>query len=273
MAKKVSILGCGWLGFPLARHFCEKGWTVKGSTTGEDKVNRLKEAGIIPYLIQLNPLYKGNSMEAFLDSELLIINIPPSLRKQTENYHVEQMEGFMKHIRSSRVRKVIYISSTSVYPDLNREVLEEDVTSIEQAESKTLFQAEEIFRTEKSLEVVIVRCAGLAGYDRNLVKHFAGKKDLLFGNAPVNLIHRDDVIGIVYELIEKGMWNRTYNISAPEHPLRKDLYSLLAVRYGYEPPQYVDSDKSAFKIISIKKLQKDLNYTFKFTDPREFLYK
>lgn len=272
MAKKVSILGCGWLGFPLAKYFVERGWLVKGSTTGVDKLALLREAGIDPFQIQLNPYYEGNSMGDFLDTEILVINIPPSLRKQTSEFHIEQMRGLLKHLLSSQLRKVVYISSTSVYPDLNREVVEEDVTDISQAENKTLFEAEELFRKEKSLDTIIIRCAGLAGYDRNLVKHFAGKKDLALGNAPVNLIYRDDVIGIVEALIEKNKCNQTYNISAPEHPLRKDLYPALANRYGFELPHYAPSDNSPFKIISIAKLQKELNYIFKFKNPMDFLY-
>jgi 3-hydroxyisobutyrate dehydrogenase-like beta-hydroxyacid dehydrogenase len=31
--KSISILGCGWLGVPLAKHLIQKGFSVKGSVT------------------------------------------------------------------------------------------------------------------------------------------------------------------------------------------------------------------------------------------------
>mgnify|MGYP003615968040 CR=1 FL=1 len=40
---KISILGCGWLGFPLAQKLIETGYEVKGSTTSESKLEALKK--------------------------------------------------------------------------------------------------------------------------------------------------------------------------------------------------------------------------------------
>jgi nucleoside-diphosphate-sugar epimerase len=272
MIKTISILGCGWLGLPLGKFLQEKGFTIKGSTTSLEKLELLKQNKIDPYHILLNPHFVGDNIQSFFQSDLLIIDVPPSLRKQTADFHIEQMKELQKLLQGSFVKYVIYISSTSVYPDVNREVKEEDVFKLEDADNKTLFSAEEIFRKESSVESLIIRCAGLAGYDRNLVRHFAGKKYLKMGNAPVNLIHRDDVIQIVFELIKRNKWNETFNICCPKHPLRKDLYPFLAQKYNYEIPEYIADDTSDFKVINIDKLQKELMYNFKFTDPQEFLY-
>ena len=43
---QVSILGCGWLGLPLAKALIGEGYTVKGSTTTPAKLNLLKEEGV-----------------------------------------------------------------------------------------------------------------------------------------------------------------------------------------------------------------------------------
>jgi len=47
----ISILGCGWLGLPLAEHFRDAGYSVKGSTTSDDKIELLKGKQIAPFLI------------------------------------------------------------------------------------------------------------------------------------------------------------------------------------------------------------------------------
>jgi 3-hydroxyisobutyrate dehydrogenase-like beta-hydroxyacid dehydrogenase len=46
--KKISILGCGWLGFPLAKALLEK-VPHQWSTTSPDKISILEKAGIHPF--------------------------------------------------------------------------------------------------------------------------------------------------------------------------------------------------------------------------------
>ncbi|WP_321539617.1 NAD(P)-binding domain-containing protein [Flavobacterium piscinae] len=47
--KQISILGCGWLGMPLAKHLLQKGYSIKGSTTTETKLELLQNEGITPF--------------------------------------------------------------------------------------------------------------------------------------------------------------------------------------------------------------------------------
>ena len=39
--ETITILGCGWLGLPLAQTLVKEGYSVKGSTTTEDKLEVL----------------------------------------------------------------------------------------------------------------------------------------------------------------------------------------------------------------------------------------
>ena len=49
--KQISILGCGWLGFPLAQQLMCQGFQIKGATTSESKLSVLQNAGISPFLL------------------------------------------------------------------------------------------------------------------------------------------------------------------------------------------------------------------------------
>jgi 3-hydroxyisobutyrate dehydrogenase-like beta-hydroxyacid dehydrogenase len=51
---QISILGCGWLGLPLAKALLENGFAVKGSTTSQEKLSVLENSGIQPFLIALS---------------------------------------------------------------------------------------------------------------------------------------------------------------------------------------------------------------------------
>jgi 3-hydroxyisobutyrate dehydrogenase-like beta-hydroxyacid dehydrogenase len=52
--KQISILGCGWLGMPLAKSLLEKGFSVKGSTTSFEKISAIESNGIQPFQIELS---------------------------------------------------------------------------------------------------------------------------------------------------------------------------------------------------------------------------
>ena len=46
MKTTVGIMGCGWLGLPLAQSLIEKGFNVKGTTTSFEKLSVLTNIGI-----------------------------------------------------------------------------------------------------------------------------------------------------------------------------------------------------------------------------------
>ena len=41
--NKIGIIGCGWLGLPLAKEFVSNNYKVKGSTTTKEKLEILKQ--------------------------------------------------------------------------------------------------------------------------------------------------------------------------------------------------------------------------------------
>ncbi|HVD97804.1 MAG TPA: NAD(P)-binding domain-containing protein [Cytophagaceae bacterium] len=270
--KRISVLGSGWLGMPLAEDLIQKGYKVKGSTTTQSKLKGMLENGIDPYYIHLTPIVQARDIKGFMDTELIIINIPPGTRTRSALFHIEQIEHLMPYLEKSPANYILYISSTSVYPNLNREVTEDDVTSPEQAENKTLATAEKMIREIPGKQATILRCGGLTGYDRLLIRHFAGRKNLTIGDEPVNLVHRDDVIGIIEEVIRQEKWGETYNVCSPQHPLKKDFYKHLAELHEFEQPEFVEPEKQSFKIVSSKKLASDLQYAFKFSDPMKYSY-
>ncbi len=270
--SRISVLGCGWLGLPLAEALIDKGYKVKGSTTTESKLNGFLDKGINPYYINLTPIVQARDIKGFMDAELVIINIPPGTRTRSALFHIEQMQHLLPYLEKSSAENVIYVSSTSVYPNTNGEVTEEMVTDIGQAENKTLATAEKMIREISDKKITVLRCGGLTGYDRLLIRHFAGRKGLTIGEEPVNIIHRDDVIGIIEAVIKQEKWGETYNVCAPLHPLKKDFYKELAERFDYEQPEFITSETQPFKIVNTDKLANELNYTFKYPDPMEFNY-
>ncbi len=269
--ETISILGCGWLGLPLGVYLVKKGYKVKGSTTEPDNLKLIKEKGIEPYLIVLDPEIHGESYKEFLNCDLLIINFPPERRDDIIDYHQDQIRSLISAIRSGTVNHVIFTSSTSVYPDVNREVREDLEPKPTKSSGKALLKVEKLLREFHKFETTIIRFGGLIGYDRMPGKFLAGKKDLAGGDAPVNLIHRDDCIQIIYELIRNNIWGETFNACADFHPTRKQYYTQQAELIGLTPPTFSKSEAYNYKIVSNKKLKRLLNYKFKYPDPAKII--
>jgi nucleoside-diphosphate-sugar epimerase len=264
---KISILGCGWLGLPLGKYLVEKGHTIKGSTTSMSKINLLSEVGIEPFLLTFSPQIEGENIVEFLNSDVLIICIPPRAGKFGEDFHIQQIESLIRHLPSSPIQSVIYTSSTSVYPELNREMNEND----EVIENHALVKVEQLLKNIAK-NITILRCGGLMGGERIPAKYFAGKT-INTGKIPVNYVHREDVIAIITMILEQGFWHETFNIVSPEHPIREEIYLKNCVDLRFEKPIFEEAlEQIPFKIISPQKLISRTGYEFIYDNPLDFKY-
>jgi nucleoside-diphosphate-sugar epimerase len=261
---KISILGCGWLGLPLAKALIENGFSVKGSTTSTDKLTALENAGIIPFLIEIGENAIKGDIEQFLElSQILIINIPPKLRgNSTENF-VSKTEKILQFIEKSGIKKVLFVSSTSVYSDEDKVVTEETIPSPDSESGKQLFECEKLYQENSRFETTILRFGGLIGEDRHPMYFLAGRSNIENPEAPINLIHQEDCIGIILKIIDRNCWQETFNAVAPFHPSREEYYSNKAKEYNLEPPIFTNSKPSIGKTILSDKLENVLKYQFK----------
>jgi nucleoside-diphosphate-sugar epimerase len=297
---KISILGCGWLGFPLAKNLIEKGHSVKGSTTSESKISLLSESSIEPFLLKFSPeieashsplsvspqttvsdfslplsvplmssvktgTHSQTMVGEFLDSNILIICIPPRAGKYGDDFHVQQIQSLIQHLPSSPIQSIIYTSSTSVYPELNREMNEDD----EVMENHALIKVENLLK-KLPQNTTILRCGGLMGGERIPAKYFAGKK-INTGNIPVNYVHQEDVVQIITMILEKDFWNETFNVVSPLHPIRKEIYLKNCEDFGFEKPIFEEPIEAIpYKILSPQKLILRTEYEFIYANPLDF---
>ncbi|HRG19315.1 MAG TPA: SDR family NAD(P)-dependent oxidoreductase [Flavobacterium lutivivi] len=260
---KISILGCGWLGLPLAKVLVKNGFSVKGSTTTQDKIDVLKQSGIEPFLFALNPEnIQGNAISFLEHSEVLIINIPPKLRGNSKEDFVGKMKTLIPFIEKSAVEKVLFVSSTSVYADENVIVTEETPPQPETESGRQLLQSEQLLQNNTHFKTTIVRFGGLIGEDRHPIRFLSGRDAIENPNAPINLIHLEDCIGIITQIIQQNSWGEIYNGVAPFHPSRESYYVNKAIELNLELPKFNHSNPSIGKTIASNKLETILNYEF-----------
>lgn len=259
--KTISILGCGWLGLPLAKKLVENQWIVNGSTTSESKLPLLKENQIHPFLIGIDENQINGDIYGFLDgASVLIVDIPP---KATTSDFTKKIALIIPYIEKSTVEKVIFISSTSVYDD--QPVLVDESTPVNPIteSGKQLVKAEALLLANPNFKTTVVRFGGLIGEDRHPVKFLSGRKNVEQPDSPVNLIHQNDCIGIILKILEKELYGDVFNAVAPSHPTRKTYYTQKAISFGLPLPEFIQQHGNTGKIISSDKIMQKLAYTFK----------
>ncbi len=249
MKPKISILGCGWLGLALAEDLLQKGYQVSGSSRLQRKQEMIRAKGIEPFVLDV-----GNKdyCSLFLDSDILIIAITSK--------EISHFKNLIYQIEKSNTQKVIFISSTSVYPNTNGVVTEN--SSVKNTE---LTQIEQLFSKNKRFQTTVLRFGGLFGYDRQPGNFIKEGKKIANPEGYVNLIHRDDCIQIISQIISKNIWNEIFNACADSHPKRKEFYKKQMQKLGREA-KFDENSKNEYKMVSSKKLIHMLNYQFIYRD-------
>ena len=271
--KTISIIGLGWIGEPLAFYLQEKGMNVIGSTTSVEKQEKLSQKGLQAVRFSLNPHPEGVGFNALFHAEILVVNIPPRSRSGNGAFHLEQIKYLRSLIDNSAIRKVIFVSSTGVYPEVTSagKYGEDFQISVENAGNNTIFRAEQLMEKGRKYDLTILRFGGLLGDDRVPGKYFSGKEHVA-GHTRVNFIHRKDAVRMLAWVMEKELWNETFNGVAPIHPLRREIYEKNALDLGIAPPaSYQNEPEGNDRLIDSGKIIRT-EFEFEFPDPLGFDY-
>ena len=229
------------------------GHKVKASTTSESRLPGLTSIKVEPFIIDIETLLEN--IQPFLQTNILIINIPSK--------NIDGFRNLIKEIEKSEIEKVIFVSSTSVYENNNKTILESDC---EELTSHPLLAIENLFRNSNKIKATIVRFGGLIGYSRNPGKFFSDGRFVDNPDSNVNLIHLDDCIGIISRIVEQEVWGEVFNCCADTHPSKREFYTQTAISAGVPTPRFANTDSKSFKIISNHKVKQYLDYEFLHPD-------
>jgi NAD dependent epimerase/dehydratase family enzyme len=234
----IGLIGCGWLGKPLAK-------SLSREHQVECFTRKAQEENGLEYI--LNP----ECHHPFWEKEIFIIAI------STRGDYLSTLEAIAQKCSASA--SLILMSSTSVYKEFECEVNEETLIT----QKSTPVQAEELMLALRK-KVLILRLGGLMGEDRISGRW---KSVSRFTDGPVNYIHQDDAISIVQMMLKKNVNEGIYNLVAPKHPLRSQVYLNNSKTFGFKPGKLEGTSK---RIVSSAKLINELEYAFIHPDPLAF---
>lgn len=263
--QQIAIVGCGWLGTPLAFHLKGLGFDVRGSRQHVSARLDLTQAKIANTALSLTPeLVCDDAPLLFEGCDLLIINIPPCRKSHDSAYHIAQIDALKQAAIDYQIPRVLFVSSTSVYGP-NQGVVDESTPLEPVSESGKTLAAIEHDLQMSPLKSCILRFGGLIGAGRHPGRFLSGRV-VAGADAPVNLIHQKDCIGIIQAIIEQDLFNGSYNAVCDAHPCKQEFYEAAAKALSLELPQFSQTS-AGNKLISNQALKQALGYSFIYPDP------
>ncbi|PQA92923.1 hypothetical protein B0A69_12175 [Chryseobacterium shigense] len=250
--KKIGIIGFGWLGSRLAASMSGP-YQIYTTATTKDKVEDLSLKGFHASLASFPDFQleeKIAQWNEIKDIDVLIITIPLSGKRCCASSLYNRVQHLLSFIGDFDGQMFV-MSSTGVYPDIAGEYSEESLSSDE-------VQGERMVRNRYP-QVNILRLSGLMG-DNRLLKNY----NVSNLQAPVNHIHYEDISGIIEKMIKIGSKGKLYNVTAPQHPSKAEVIN--AQKNLPSPDQSVGEGK----IILPSKLVSELDFVFKYPDPKAF---
>jgi nucleoside-diphosphate-sugar epimerase len=276
---RVLIVGCGYVGFPLGVELRRRGHEVFGLRRSAPE--ELPAAGIFPLRADVTKLEELKKLPRDFD---WVVNCVASGGGDADDYRKIYLEGnrnLAAWLADSPPKKFIYTSSTSVYAQNDGSLVTEiSATEPEAPTAKILVEAENFLlgaAKTKNFPAVILRVAGIYGPDRgHSFKQFLRGAARIEGGARfLNMIHRDDLIGVIIAALENGRPGEIYNAADCEPVTQLKFFEWLAAELQRPMPPKVPADAEAGrkrgltnKRVSNAKLRSELNYEFLFPDFR-----
>ena len=222
--KRIFIAGCGYIGARLARIWKEKGAEVTCLVRSPEHRDALASEGLIAQAGSFDDPDALPGLDVAGSIVYYLVPPPGGGNMDTRARHFcSALAG------SSPPARIIYISATSVYSEINGGVVTESSPAVPaSAMGKRRLDAERVFQEygkNTGAPLLILRVSGIYGPGRLPLMQISQGQPLLLENAagPSNRIHADDLALVCLAAAEKGRDGDIFNIS-DGHPARMTAY-------------------------------------------------
>lgn len=277
---RVLIVGCGYVGLPLGVELLKQGHAVFGLR--RSAAEELPAAGITPLLADIT---RAESLAGLPRDFDWVVNCVASGGGGAGEYRQLYLQGtrhLIDWLVATPLRKFLYTSSTGVYGQNDGEIVTEESPAEPETETaKVLVETEKVLLAaarEKNFPAVVLRVAGIYGPERGyLLKQYLRNEARIEGQGEriLNMIHRDDLIGVIIAALERGRGGEIYSAVDDEPVTQLNFFKWLAETLGKDLPQLATADEAftrrrglTNKKVSNHKLNRELGYEFRYPNFR-----
>lgn len=277
---RVLIVGCGYVGFPLATELVRLGHDVFGLRRSSPSDGAMKSAGFTPLHADIS---KPDTLRDLSRDYDWVVNCVASGGGGEEEYRQLYLQGMRNLVEwlvvpGAGKPRFLYTSSTGVYGQNDGSVVDESsATEPTTDTAKVLLEAESCLLTagrERSFPAIVLRSSGIYGPERGyLLKQFLRGDARIEGSGEriLNMIHRDDLIRAIIAALVHGRAGEIYNVTDDSPVSQLEFFKWLATTLGKPLPlattvNLVEPRKRGLtnKRISNAKLKRELECGFNY---------
>ncbi len=280
---RVLIIGCGYVGIPLAAELVRLGHEVFGVRRSADADDEMKAAGITPLVADISNRDQLEKLPRDFDWVVNTVSSTQGGAAEYEQVYLNGTRNLIDWIGANPPKKFVYTSSTSVYGQTDGSSVKESSLAEPQSEtSKILVQTEKVLieaTQQKQFPAVILRVAGIYGPERgHLFLQYLRNEAKMSGQGErlINMIHRDDLVGAIIAALKSGRAGEIYNAVDDEPVAQIHFFRWLSETLGkYMPPFATEAETAerkrglTQKKVSNRKLKMEMGYQFKYPTFRQ----
>lgn len=247
--RSVLIVGCGYLGERAAKRWLDEGTSVFAVTRSPETAARFHDAGITP--VQFDLASPPSSIDLpDVDAVLWAVGYDRSAGIPREAVWIDGLQWLLANLKPS-LKRFLYVSSTSVYGNVDDEIVTEASPANPVTEGGLCCRKAEQIVLDHFVKsgqsgsghasATVLRMAGIYGPDR-LLRRIADLKQQtpLVGEPQhwLNLIHVDDAVAAVLFAAAHPDVPAVVNVANSGTVLRNDYYRQLASLANAPPPVF-----------------------------------
>lgn len=280
---RILIVGCGYVGIPLGAELVRLGHAVSGVRRSTDANEELKAAGITPLAADISNRDELEKLPRDFDWVVNTVSSTKGGAAEYEEVYLNGTRNLIDWLAINPPKKFVYTSSTSVYGQTDGSAVKESSLIEPQSDtSKILVQTERFLldaAQQKKFPAVILRVAGIYGPERgHLFLQYLRNEAKMSGKGErlINMIHRDDLVGVIIAALKNGRAGEIYNVVDDEPVAQIHFFRWLSETIGkYMPPFAAESETVerkrglTQKKVSNRKLKMEMGYQFKYPTFRQ----
>lgn len=243
------IVGCGFLGLPLAQQWaqCAKSPCTYATTRSNERAAEFRDQGISPVICDITDSASVQHALADLpqmDTIVFAVGMDRSRYSDIRDVYVKGLQRFFKTWQHP-IKHFIYISSTGVFGNFDGRWIDESAATAPSREGgKACLEAEKLI-AETTDNWTVLRMAGLYGGERVPTRQIVQKKDWekLSPAGYLNLIHQTDAVNAIMATAKRKPMGQTIHCSDGHPPVRKDYYQYIADQFELGPIPWPDKSQ------------------------------
>ncbi len=268
------IVGCGYVGRPVAVRWMESGQPVAAITRGGASLGTLASCGIQPVVVDW--LDEHASWQLPFQPRQVLVAVPHREdHGHAAQTHVVGLQNLLK--RCPQIERLVVLSTTGVYHQHDGGWVDEQSPTEPTRIGPQIALAAERWLAEHCAagRATSLRLAGIYGPDRvPLLAKLRAVEPIPVGSGFLNLIHLDDIVSAVVGLLSAKTAGALYVLSDGRPVERKQFYLDAARIFQTAAPQFVEAAAESArgmrsesnKRINPAKILRELPLTLRYPD-------